>query len=132
MASKTTKGFGLSIFILLIGLYLSSKPPFVAFFIPYPKLWIVVIALTTTFAMMVAVNRFIKGESKEVFISGFVLSIVEAYVFLIQPNWAEALPPIGSGTELFFGFAFLFRTIFFLIEMTDNPIKKPLRRVIGE
>lgn len=119
MVAKNTKGFGLSIAILLGGLYLSSKAS--------NEIYVVLASLATIIVMMAVVNRSVKGKANEIFISGFLLGIIEAYVFLIQPNWS-VLPAIPGDAKLFFGFAFLFRAIIFILEIIDTPAKKPIKR----
>jgi hypothetical protein len=119
--TKKTKGFLYSLIVLLFGLYVSFGRP---------SSQVAFIAVVTIMAMMFVVNKFIKGMTDEIFISGFIIGLVEAYVFLIQPSW-EGLPSLDPTVKLFFGIAIATRIIIFLFEKLDTPFKKPINLLLG-
>ena len=120
MASKALKGLTAAIAIIVLGaIFASDKTP----------VMVALIAVASTILMIAVVNYFVKGSTNEVLISGFLLTLIESYHFFIQPNWAGS-PELPSSAALFFGVAFAARAIIFLLEIIDNPLKKPVRKVL--
>lgn len=131
MFGKNAKGFIWSVVILLIGLFVAANRS---------QGQLIIISIFTVLIMILVVNRFIVGTTAEIFISGFILGGVEAYVFFIQPYVTEpikvlfftinGLPAIPGTAKLFFGVAFVTRATIFLLEMLDTPLKKPIGRFL--
>ena len=120
MFGKNARGFGISLAILLFALYYTrNQAPFNT----------ALVAVATVVVIIIVINRFVKGETREIFISGFLFGLPEAYVFLIQPNY-PGLPELPGNVELFFGIAFLTRAILLLLEMLDTPVKNSVRKLV--
>jgi uncharacterized membrane protein YjjP (DUF1212 family) len=130
MAGRTAKAIGISALVLAIGIYFSSRPASIEALKDHPQVYIALLALLTVILMAYSVSRYIKGEAQEVFITGIVLSIVEAYAFFIQPHWTT-LPSFPGDAELFIGFVFIFRAAIWLLENIENPLQKPLKSLTG-
>lgn len=107
--------------ILIVGLLLSQR---------YETKGIVVVAIITTFVMFVTIARRLRSMTKEVFITGILVTAPETYVFLIQPNVA-GLAPLPGNVELFFGAAIFTRLLLLLGQLVENPFQKPLKKVTG-
>lgn len=121
MARIQLKGFVAALLVLAAGFIVSSgrSNGFVA-----------VAAFVSVLALLAVVNRMAGGYVQEVTISGIILGLVEAYHFLIQPN-VEGLPHLGGSGALFFGLVIAFRAVLFVIEVTKNPLKPYLTKVVG-
>lgn len=121
MASNKLLGFAAAVGILALGFVLASGRS---------TSGVIVVSLITVFALLAVVNRAAGGYVAEVLVSGLVLAVVEAYHFFIQPN-IVGLPDLGTSGALFFGFVTVFRILLLVIESTPNPLRAPLRKVVG-
>ena len=89
---------------------------------------VAIIAIIATIALMFVVGRMMKNRTTEIFITGIIVGIPEAYVFLIQPNYPGLVELPGS-VELFFGVAIATRLIILILELVDNPFQKHIKKV---
>lgn len=120
--ARSTKGFLLALVVLLMGMLFSvGKEPF----------FVVVISVFTTVVMVYIIQKNVRGDYKEIVISGFILGAVETYVYLIQPNYPGA-PALPGAAELFFGIAFLTRASIYVLEIINNPLRAPIRRFLSK
>lgn len=112
MPNKTVTGFGIGLLIIFAGLFISQQNP--TFGLDEP-MYIILIAFLTTIVFIYTINKFIKSENDEIFISGFLLGGIELYVFMIQPN-VPYFPHIAGNAELYFGSVGIVRILMLLVQ----------------
>lgn len=120
--NPSSKGVLVSFLILGVGLYTADSRP---------KNVVILVAAASIVALMAVVNRIEKSGVKEIIISGIILSSVEAYHFLVQPQY-PSLPQLSPQGELFFGVAILIRAVLVLLEYVKSPLQPYVQKVIGK